>query len=53
VDALEEAPEHAAAAASPELVQYDELVEVVEVLRALDVELVTHAARPRRPDDAR
>ena len=50
--ALKKAPEHTAAATSPELVQDDELVEVIEVLGALDVQLRAHATRPRRPDDA-
>mmetsp|Transcript_16982 Transcript_16982/g.41913 ORF Transcript_16982/g.41913 Transcript_16982/m.41913 type:complete len:346 (+) Transcript_16982:1292-2329(+) len=48
VHPLQQPPQHAAAAAPPELVQDDELVEVVEVLGGLHRQLVAHAACPRR-----
>ena len=45
---LEEALQAAAAAASTELVEDDELVEVVEVRGGGDGEFVAHPASPRR-----
>ena len=52
MNALEQAPEDAAAAAPTELVQDDELVEVVEIRGTGDGELIAHAPGPGRADDA-
>ena len=49
MNALEQAPQDAAAAASTELVQDDELVEVVEVRGTGDGELVAHAPAQGAP----